>query len=66
MNAEFVVLAFFFSCCQGGEALYLAVAQILILLTVWVQQRYTADCSAVGAAITLRLGPMLAEFSPLV
>ena len=60
------MLAFFFRAVRVGDALYLAVAQILILLIVWAQQRYAADFTAVGAAITLRLGPMLAEFSPLV
>ena len=29
-------------------------------------RRYAADFTAVGAAITLRLGPVLAEFSSLV
>ena len=29
-------------------------------------RRYTADFTAVGAAITLRLGLMLPKFSPLV
>ena len=29
-------------------------------------RRYAADLTAVGAAITLRLGLMLAKFSPLV
>ena len=29
-------------------------------------RRYAADFTAVGAAITLLLGPVLAEFSPLV
>ena len=56
VNAEFLVLALFFPCCQGGEALYLAVAQILILLIVWAQQRYAADFTAVGAAFTLPRG----------
>ena len=66
VNAEFLVLALFFPCCQGGEALYLAVAQILILLIVWAQQRYAAVFAAVGAAITLWRGQMLPKFSPLV
>ena len=66
MNAKFLVLAFFFSCCQGGEALCLAVAQILIELIVWVQQRYAAHFPAVGAVFTLRLGSMLPKFSLLV
>ena len=60
------MLASFFSCCQGGEAFYLAVAQILIKLIVWARQRYIAVFTAVGAAITLRVGSMLAKFSPLV
>ena len=34
MNAEFFVQAFFFRAVRVGDALYLAVAQILILLTV--------------------------------
>ena len=39
VNAEFFSAGHFSSCCQGGEALYLAVAQILILLIVWAQHR---------------------------
>ena len=38
-NAEFFVLAFFFRVDRVGGALYLAVAQILILLIIWAQQR---------------------------
>ena len=52
--------------CQGGEAFYLAVTQILILLIVRAQQRRDAVFTAVGAAITLRRGKMLLKFSPLV
>ena len=52
--------------CQGGEAFYLAVTQILILLIVRAQQRRDAVFTAVGAAITLRRGQMLLKFSPLV
>ena len=52
--------------CQGGEAFYRAVAQILVLLIVWARQRYIAVFTAVGAAITLRRGQMLLKFSPLV
>ena len=39
VNAEFFSAGLFSSCCQGGEALYLAVVQILILFIVWAQHR---------------------------
>ena len=64
MNAEFFSVGVFFF--FRGEALYLVVAQILILLLVWAQQRYAAHFTAVGAAFTLRRGSMLPEFYPLV
>ena len=58
------MLAFFFSCCQGGEAFYLAVAQILIPGTTYSMGTaafYAADSTAVGAVITIRLGVYAAQ-----
>ena len=67
MNAEFLVLASFFWCCQGGEALCLAVAQILIMLIAGAQQRlcYPFYCcwTAVGAAIYTTARVNAARFS---
>ena len=77
VNAEFLVLALFFPCCQGGEALYLAVAQILILLIVWAQQRsycrfcccwccyYTTARAYAAQIFAVGVGVMLPKFSPL-
>ena len=51
------MLAFFFRAVRVGKPfILLAVAQILILLIVWAQQRYAADFTAVGAAFTLPRG----------
>ena len=69
VNAEFLVLAFlFFSCCQGGEAFYLAVAQILTLLIVqalccpfyccWCRF-YTTDRVYAGQIFAVGVGVML-------
>ena len=39
VNVEFFVLAVSFRAVRVGDALSLAVAQILLLLIVWAQQR---------------------------